>query len=192
MMVVFTLHISKPGLFTIVCCVRVQDVCTYLSPPASPPHTLGAIGIGSSSPREQPIHPSFPSPRKQPHHPSFSAPEGPATLSCHLPLYMNTEHAQSWPSINVSRKWAELHKRFQLACKHMFPLNFCHSLCHPQLYKTIYVTSENEKKSQQNQERGPRAQHRPWQWVSHVGYTSDHVRPVTITKVHKYSETGLR
>lgn len=87
-----------------MCCVNLQEVCTYLTPAASPPRTLGAIGIGSSSPREQPLHPSFPSPRKQPHHPSFSAPEGPATLSCHLPPYMNTEHAQSWPSINVSRK----------------------------------------------------------------------------------------
>lgn len=89
----------------------LQDVCTYLSPAASPPRTLGATGIGSSSPREQPLHPSFPSPRKQSHHPSFSAPEGPATLSCHLPPYMNTEHAQSWPSINVSSKqcWG-LHK----------------------------------------------------------------------------------
>lgn len=84
--------------------MNLQDVCTYLSPAASPPQTLGAVGIGSSSPRDQPLHPSFPSPRKQPHHPSFSAPEGPATLSCHLPPYMNTEHAQSWPSINVSRK----------------------------------------------------------------------------------------
>lgn len=89
----------------------LQDVCTYLSPAASPPQTLGATGIGSSSPREQPLHPSFPSPRKQPHHPSFSAPEGPATLSCHLPPYMNTEHAQSWPSINVSSKQCRgLHK----------------------------------------------------------------------------------
>lgn len=85
-----------------LCYVVSQDVCTYLSPPGSPPQTLGAIGIGSSSPREHSIRPSFPSPRKQPHHPSFSAPEGPATLSCHLPPYMNTEHAQSWPSINVS------------------------------------------------------------------------------------------
>lgn len=67
----------------------LQDVCPYLSPAASPPQTLG---IGALSPR------------KQPRHPPFSAPEGPATLSCHLPPYMNTEHAQSWPSINVSRK----------------------------------------------------------------------------------------
>ena len=93
-----------------VCCVQLQDVCTYLSPAASPPRTLGAIGIITSSPREQPLHPSFPSPRKQPHHPSFSAPEGPATLSCHLPPYMNTEHAQSWPSINVSEKQRGLYK----------------------------------------------------------------------------------
>lgn len=86
-----------------VYCVNSQDVCTYMSPASSPPQTLGVLGIGSSSPRKQPLHSSFLSPRKQPHHPSFPAPEAPATLSCHLPPYMNTEHAQSWPSINVSR-----------------------------------------------------------------------------------------
>lgn len=93
-----TLNCRSPHL----CFAGSQDVCAYLSPPGSPPQTLGANGIGSSSPREHSIRPSFPSPRKQPHHPSFSSPEGPATLSCHLPPYMNAEHAQSWPSINVS------------------------------------------------------------------------------------------
>lgn len=100
----------------VVCYVNLQDVCTYPSPVASPPHTLGAVGTGSSSPREQPLHSSFQSPRKQSHHPSFSALEGPTMLSCHLPPYVNTEHAQSWPSINVSRKqyWGlhEAIKRF--------------------------------------------------------------------------------
>lgn len=82
--------------------VTLQDVCTYLSPAASPPRTLGAIG--SSLRRDPPLHHSFSSPGKQPHHPSFSSPQGPATLSCHLPPYMTSEHAQSWPSINVSTK----------------------------------------------------------------------------------------
>nr|XP_046272427.1 TANK-binding kinase 1-binding protein 1-like isoform X3 [Scatophagus argus] len=101
-----------------------EDVCTYLSPAASPPQTLGAIGIGSSSPREQPLHPSFPSPRKQPHHPSFSAPEGPATLSCHLPPYMNTEHAQSWPSINLWMESEESAVRSCPLCQLTFPTGY--------------------------------------------------------------------
>ncbi|XP_074553401.1 TANK-binding kinase 1-binding protein 1-like [Halichoeres trimaculatus] len=101
-----------------------EDVCPYLSPAASPPRTLGAIGIGSSSPREQPLHPPFPSPRKQPHHPSFSAPEGPATLSCHLPPYMNTEHAQSWPSINLWMESEESAVRSCPLCQLTFPTGY--------------------------------------------------------------------
>ncbi|KAG8006738.1 TANK-binding kinase 1-binding protein 1 [Nibea albiflora] len=104
--------------------LAAEDVCTYLSPAASPPRTLGAIGIGSPSPREQPLHPSFPSPRKQPHHPSFSAPEGPATLSCHLPPYMNTEHAQSWPSINLWMESEESAVRSCPLCQLTFPTGY--------------------------------------------------------------------
>ncbi|XP_029294276.1 TANK-binding kinase 1-binding protein 1-like isoform X2 [Cottoperca gobio] len=101
-----------------------EDVCTYLSPAASPPRTLGAIGIGSSSPREQPLHPSFSSPRKRPHHPSFSSPEGPATLSCHLPPYINTEHAQSWPSINLWMESEESAVRSCPLCQLTFPTGY--------------------------------------------------------------------
>ncbi|XP_054464217.1 TANK-binding kinase 1-binding protein 1-like [Anoplopoma fimbria] len=101
-----------------------EDICTYLSPAASPPRTLGAIGIGSSLPREQPLHPSFSSPRKQPHHPSFSSPEGPATLSCHLPHYMNTEHAQSWPSINLWMESEESAVRSCPLCQLTFPTGY--------------------------------------------------------------------
>ncbi|KAI4821739.1 hypothetical protein KUCAC02_007324 [Chaenocephalus aceratus] len=101
-----------------------EDVCTYLSPAASPPRTLGAIGIGSLSPREQPLHPSFSSPRKQPRHPSFSSPEGPSTLSCHLPPYMNTEHAQSWPSINLWMESEESAARSCPLCQLTFPTGY--------------------------------------------------------------------
>ncbi|KAI3360337.1 hypothetical protein L3Q82_014646, partial [Scortum barcoo] len=101
-----------------------EEVCTYLTPATSPPGTLGAIGIGSSSPREQPLHPSFPSPRKQLHYPSFSAPEGPATLSCHLPPYMNTEHAQSWPSINLWMESEESAVRSCPLCQLTFPTGY--------------------------------------------------------------------
>ncbi|XP_026181471.1 TANK-binding kinase 1-binding protein 1-like [Mastacembelus armatus] len=101
-----------------------EDICTYLLPAASPPRTLGATGIGSSSPREQSLHPSFPSARKQPHHPSFSAPEGHATLSCHLPLYMNTEHAQSWPSINLWMESEESAARSCPLCQLTFPTGY--------------------------------------------------------------------
>ncbi|XP_053300307.1 TANK-binding kinase 1-binding protein 1 [Pleuronectes platessa] len=98
-----------------------EDVCAYLSPASSPPRTLGIL---SSSPREQPLHPSFPSPRKQPHHPSFSAPEGPATLSCHLPPYMNTDHAQSWPSINLWMESEESAVRSCPLCQLTFPTGY--------------------------------------------------------------------
>ncbi|XP_056869842.1 TANK-binding kinase 1-binding protein 1-like isoform X1 [Takifugu flavidus] len=101
-----------------------EDVCAFLSPLGSPPQTLGAIGISSSSPREHSICPSFPSPRKQPHHPSFSAPEGPATLSCHLPPYMNTEHAQSWPSINLWMESEESAIRSCPLCQLTFPTGY--------------------------------------------------------------------
>ncbi|XP_029691906.1 TANK-binding kinase 1-binding protein 1 isoform X4 [Takifugu rubripes] len=101
-----------------------EDVCAFLSPLGSPPQTLGAIGISSSSPREHSICPSFPSPRKQPHHPSFSAPEGPATLSCHLPPYMNTEHAQSWPSINLWMESEESTIRSCPLCQLTFPTGY--------------------------------------------------------------------
>ncbi|XP_029945552.1 TANK-binding kinase 1-binding protein 1-like [Salarias fasciatus] len=101
-----------------------EDGCPYLSPAASPPRTLGAIGISPPSQREQPHHPSFPSPRKQPRHPSFSAPEGPAALSCHLPPYMNTEHAQSWPSINLWMESEENASRSCPLCQLTFPTGY--------------------------------------------------------------------
>ncbi|XP_068587661.1 TANK-binding kinase 1-binding protein 1-like isoform X1 [Cebidichthys violaceus] len=101
-----------------------EDVCTYLSPAASPPRTLGAIGIGSSLPREPPLHHSFSSPRKQPQHPSFSSPEGPAPLSCHLPPYMTTEHAQSWPSINLWMESEESAVRSCPLCQLTFPTGY--------------------------------------------------------------------
>ncbi|KAM4598584.1 TANK-binding kinase 1-binding protein 1-like [Polymixia lowei] len=82
------------------------------SPASSPPHTLGASGIGSSSPREQPPHPSF------------SAPEGPTTLSCHWPHYMNTEHAQSWPSINLWMESEENAVRSCPLCQLTFPTGY--------------------------------------------------------------------
>ncbi|XP_068435616.1 TANK-binding kinase 1-binding protein 1-like isoform X2 [Clinocottus analis] len=101
-----------------------EDVCTYLSPATSPPRTLGVIGIGSSSPREPPLHHSFSSPRKQLHHPSFSSPEGPATLSCHLPPYMTSEHAQSWPSINLWMESEESAARSCPLCQLTFPTGY--------------------------------------------------------------------
>ncbi|KAF0032218.1 hypothetical protein F2P81_014508 [Scophthalmus maximus] len=101
-----------------------EDVCMFLSPADSPPRTLGAIGIVSSPPREQPLYPSFPSPRKQSHHPSFSAPEGPSTLACHLPPYMNTEHAQSWPSINLWMESEESAVRSCPLCQLTFPTGY--------------------------------------------------------------------
>uniref|UniRef100_H3CZR8 TBK1 binding protein 1 n=1 Tax=Tetraodon nigroviridis TaxID=99883 RepID=H3CZR8_TETNG len=80
--------------------------------------------VRPASAQEHSIRPSFPSPRKQPHHPSFSAPEGPATLSCHLPPYMNTEHAQSWPSINLWMESEESAIRSCPLCQLTFPTGY--------------------------------------------------------------------
>lgn len=59
--------------------------------PISPPRTLGVSSPSSSS--RGPASCS-----------AFPIPSRPNTLSCHPPGYLHAEHAQSWPSINVSRK----------------------------------------------------------------------------------------
>ncbi|XP_077391841.1 TANK-binding kinase 1-binding protein 1-like isoform X2 [Festucalex cinctus] len=96
-----------------------EDVGTYVSAATSPPRTLGPISL-----REKTLHPSFLSPRKPGQIPSFSAPEGPSTLSCHLPAYMNTEHAQSWPSINLWMESDESAVRSCPLCQLTFPTGY--------------------------------------------------------------------
>ncbi|XP_057673334.1 TANK-binding kinase 1-binding protein 1-like isoform X2 [Corythoichthys intestinalis] len=96
-----------------------EDVGTYLSTATSPPRTLGSLSL-----RETILHPSFLTPRKLGQIPSFSAPEGPTTLSCHLPDYINTEHAQSWPSINLWMESDESAVRSCPLCQLTFPTGY--------------------------------------------------------------------
>ncbi|XP_028310223.1 TANK-binding kinase 1-binding protein 1-like [Gouania willdenowi] len=100
-----------------------EEECAYMLPTNSPPRTLGAVGISSSPQRETSLHSSFPT-RKQPQHPSLSAPEAPATLSCHLPPYIHTEHAQSWPSINLWMESEESAARSCPLCQLTFPTGY--------------------------------------------------------------------
>ncbi|KAM6957528.1 TANK-binding kinase 1-binding protein 1-like [Aplochiton taeniatus] len=79
------------------------------SPAGSPPRTLGAMGMGS--------------PRDPPPHPSFSAPEGPSSL-CHMPAYMSSDHAQSWPSINLWMETEENDARSCPLCQLTFPTGY--------------------------------------------------------------------
>ncbi|XP_061605763.1 TANK-binding kinase 1-binding protein 1-like isoform X2 [Phyllopteryx taeniolatus] len=96
-----------------------EDVGTYLSAATSPPRTLGSLSL-----REKTLHPLFLSQSKPGQIPSFSAPEGPTTLSCHLPAYMSTEHAQSWPSINLWMESDESAVRSCPLCQLTFPTGY--------------------------------------------------------------------
>ncbi|TNN52171.1 TANK-binding kinase 1-binding protein 1 [Liparis tanakae] len=99
-----------------------EDVRPYPSPVASPLRAHGAVG--SPSPREPPLHRSFSSPREPPpQRPSFSPPEGAATLR-RLPAYMTTEHAQSWPSINLWMESEESAARSCPLCQLTFPTGY--------------------------------------------------------------------
>ncbi|XP_061557301.1 TANK-binding kinase 1-binding protein 1-like isoform X2 [Phycodurus eques] len=91
-----------------------EDIGTYLSAATSPPRTL----------REKTLHPLFLSQSKPGQIPSLSAPEGPTTLSCHLPAYMSTEHAQSWPSINLWMESDESAVRSCPLCQLTFPTGY--------------------------------------------------------------------
>uniref|UniRef100_A0A4W5R437 UBZ1-type domain-containing protein n=1 Tax=Hucho hucho TaxID=62062 RepID=A0A4W5R437_9TELE len=79
------------------------------SPVSSPPRTLGAMGVSS---------------REPPPCPSFLAPNGPATLTCHLPGYLNVDHAQSWPSINLWMETEENDARSCPLCQLTFPTGY--------------------------------------------------------------------
>ncbi|XP_024288740.1 TANK-binding kinase 1-binding protein 1 isoform X1 [Oncorhynchus tshawytscha] len=79
------------------------------SPVASPPRTLGVMGVSS---------------REPPPCPSFLAPNGPATLTCHLPGYVDADHAQSWPSINLWMETEENDARSCPLCQLTFPTGY--------------------------------------------------------------------
>ncbi|KAL0992418.1 hypothetical protein UPYG_G00093060 [Umbra pygmaea] len=73
----------------------------------SPPRTLGVLGLHEPRPC-----------------PSFSNPEGPATLTCHLAGYLNADHAQSWPSINLWMETEENNARSCPLCQLTFPTGY--------------------------------------------------------------------
>ncbi|XP_021413229.2 TANK-binding kinase 1-binding protein 1 isoform X2 [Oncorhynchus mykiss] len=79
------------------------------SPVSSPPRTLGAMGVSS---------------REPPPCPSFLALKDPATLACHLPGYLNADHAQSWPSINLWMETEENDARSCPLCQLTFPTGY--------------------------------------------------------------------
>ncbi|XP_035603061.1 TANK-binding kinase 1-binding protein 1-like [Oncorhynchus keta] len=79
------------------------------SPVSSPPRTLGAMGV---------------SPREPPPCPSFLALKDPAPLACHLPGYLNADHAQSWPSINLWMETEENDARSCPLCQLTFPTGY--------------------------------------------------------------------
>nr|XP_046187692.1 TANK-binding kinase 1-binding protein 1-like [Oncorhynchus gorbuscha]XP_046187693.1 TANK-binding kinase 1-binding protein 1-like [Oncorhynchus gorbuscha] len=79
------------------------------SPVSSPPRTLGAMGVSS---------------REPPPCPSFLALKDPATLACHLPGYLNADHAQSWPSINLWMETEENDTRSCPLCQLTFPTGY--------------------------------------------------------------------
>ncbi|XP_070305699.1 TANK-binding kinase 1-binding protein 1 [Salvelinus sp. IW2-2015] len=79
------------------------------SPVSSPPRTLGAMGVSS---------------REPPPCPSFLALKDPATLACHLPGYLNADHAQSWPSINLWMETEEDDARSCPLCQLTFPTGY--------------------------------------------------------------------
>ncbi|XP_064841698.1 TANK-binding kinase 1-binding protein 1-like [Oncorhynchus masou masou] len=79
------------------------------SPVSSPPRTLGAMGVSS---------------RETPPCPSFLALKDPATLACHLPGYLNADHAQSWPSINLWMETEENDARSCPLCQLTFPTGY--------------------------------------------------------------------
>ncbi|XP_061703114.1 TANK-binding kinase 1-binding protein 1-like isoform X2 [Syngnathoides biaculeatus] len=96
-----------------------EDVGTYLSVAISPSQTLGSLSL-----EEKTLHPLFLSQRELGQIPSLSAPEGSTTLSCHLPTYMSTEHAQSWPSINLLMESDDSAVRSCPLCHLTFPSGY--------------------------------------------------------------------
>ncbi|KAM4624256.1 TANK-binding kinase 1-binding protein 1 [Polymixia lowei] len=54
----------------------------------------------------------------------FPIPQRPNTLSCHPPGYLSTEHAQSWPSINLWMETEESDMRSCPLCQLIFPVGY--------------------------------------------------------------------
>ncbi|XP_038846275.1 TANK-binding kinase 1-binding protein 1 [Salvelinus namaycush] len=82
--------------------------------PISPPRTLGVPN--NVSPHGVMRGPASCSP--------FPIPSRPNTLTCHPPNYLHTEHAQSWPSINLWMETEESDMRSCPLCQLIFPIGY--------------------------------------------------------------------
>uniref|UniRef100_A0A8C7M3X3 TBK1 binding protein 1 n=1 Tax=Oncorhynchus kisutch TaxID=8019 RepID=A0A8C7M3X3_ONCKI len=82
--------------------------------PISPPRTLGVPN--NVSPHGVMRGPASCSP--------FPIPSRPNTLTCHPSSYLHTEHAQSWPSINLWMETEESDMRSCPLCQLIFPIGY--------------------------------------------------------------------
>ncbi|KAJ8264654.1 hypothetical protein GJAV_G00152170, partial [Gymnothorax javanicus] len=81
--------------------------------PTSPPRTLGVSATASASIIRGPASCS-----------AFPIPVGQSTLSCNPHGYLQTEHAQSWPSINLWMQTEENDIRSCPLCQLIFPVGY--------------------------------------------------------------------
>uniref|UniRef100_A0A673Y6G9 TBK1 binding protein 1 n=1 Tax=Salmo trutta TaxID=8032 RepID=A0A673Y6G9_SALTR len=82
--------------------------------PISPPRTLGV-------PNSVSAHGVMKGPASCS---AFPIPSRPNTLTCHPPGYLHTEHAQSWPSINLWMETEESDMRSCPLCQLIFPMGY--------------------------------------------------------------------
>ncbi len=101
-----------PPLGYVPLAFRAQPSTLHPSP--QPPHLRGWGGVVLPSSHQSSANMGVLSPLSSSRGPAscsaFPIPSRPNTLSCHPPGYLHAEHAQSWPSINVSRnniQWPE-------------------------------------------------------------------------------------
>ncbi|KAI1887137.1 hypothetical protein AGOR_G00203030 [Albula goreensis] len=81
--------------------------------PTSPPRTLGATAAATASIIRGPASCS-----------AFPIPTGANVLSCHPPGYLQADHAQSWPSINLWMETEENDIRSCPLCQLIFPIGY--------------------------------------------------------------------
>ncbi|XP_071266425.1 TANK-binding kinase 1-binding protein 1-like [Salvelinus alpinus] len=82
--------------------------------PISPPRTLGV-------PNNVSAHGVMKGPASCS---AFPIPSRPNTLTCHPPGYLHTDHAQSWPSINLWMETEESDMRSCPLCQLIFPMGY--------------------------------------------------------------------
>ncbi|XP_042161856.1 TANK-binding kinase 1-binding protein 1-like [Oncorhynchus tshawytscha] len=92
-----------------------EDEEEWICPhPISPPRTLGV-------PNNLSAHGVMKGPASCS---AFPIPSRPNTLTCHPPGYLHTEHAQSWPSINLWMETEESDMRSCPLCQLIFPMGY--------------------------------------------------------------------